>query len=69
MSYIYFFKLRRMCEYCLFIICLTFNTFTKYGLFLEIYILDGYSYAFQITNAKGKGKKTRYKIWVDKWKR
>lgn len=47
---------------------LSYLTLTKYELLLEICIPDGYSYAFQIVNAKGKRKKTRYKIWVDKWK-
>lgn len=47
---------------------LSYLTLTKYKLFLKIYIPDGYSYAIQIANAKGKRKKTRYKIWVDKWK-
>lgn len=40
--------------------------FLRNALF-EICIPDGYSYAFQIANAKGKRKKTGYKIWVDKW--
>lgn len=42
-------------------------TLTEYRILFEICIPDGYSYAFQIANAKGKRKKTGYKIWVDKW--
>lgn len=40
---------------------------TECRILFEICIPDGYSYAFQIANAKGKRKKTGYKIWVDKW--
>lgn len=79
MSFIYFFKLKRATNdttssiglYILGILLiyyLSHLTLTKYELFLEICIPNGYSYAFQIANAKGKRKKTRYKIWVDKWK-
>lgn len=46
---------------------LSYLILTKYRLHLKICIPDEYFYAFQIANAKGKRKKTRYKIWVDKW--
>lgn len=52
------------------LVCIDYNrnlTLTEYRILFEICIPDGYSYAFQIANAKGKRKKTGYKIWVDKW--
>lgn len=50
-------------------VSITFETslLRECRILFEICIPDGYSYAFQIANAKGKRKKMGYKIWVDKW--